>query len=73
MAQGVQIRPFPRPVMDAAYRASFELFEELAQQNADFRTLYGSWRPFLETSNSWMRIAEFNLDAYRYSNALPGR
>jgi TRAP-type mannitol/chloroaromatic compound transport system substrate-binding protein len=73
VAQGVQIRPFPRPVMDAAYRASFELFEELAQQNADFRSLYGSWRPFLETSNSWMRIAEFSLDAYRYSNALPGR
>lgn len=73
IAQGVQLRPFPRAVMEASYRASFELFEELAQQNADFRTLYGSWRPFLENSNAWMRVAEFTLDAFRYTNPLPGR
>ncbi len=71
VAQGVQLRPFPRPVMEAAYRASFETFDEIVAQDEDFRGLYGPWKAFLENSNSWMRVAEFNLDAFRFSNALP--
>lgn len=71
VAQGVQLRPFPRAVMEAAYRASFETFEEIVTENEDFKTLYTPWRNFLDTSNSWMRVAELNLDAFRFANALP--
>jgi TRAP-type mannitol/chloroaromatic compound transport system substrate-binding protein len=73
VAAGVQLRPFPRSVMEAAYKASFETFDELAQQHEDFRNLYGLWRPFLESSNSWFRVAELNLDAFRFSAPVPGR
>ncbi|WP_431282853.1 TRAP transporter substrate-binding protein [Humitalea sp. 24SJ18S-53] len=71
ISQGVQLRPFPRPVMEAAYRASFEVFDEIVGENEDFKTLYAPWRAFLENSNSWMRVADFNLDAFRFSNAVP--
>jgi TRAP-type mannitol/chloroaromatic compound transport system substrate-binding protein len=73
IAQGVQLRTFPRVVLDAAYKASFEVFEEVAAQNEDFRTLYASWKPFLDSSNNWFRVGEFTLDAYRYGNPIPGR
>jgi len=73
IAQGTQLRSFPRVVMEAAYKASFETFEETAAANEDFRTLYAHWKPFLDSSNSWFRVAEFTMDAFRYANPIPGR
>jgi TRAP-type mannitol/chloroaromatic compound transport system substrate-binding protein len=63
---GVQLRQFPRPVLDACYKATFETYEELAAKSDDFKTIYASWRKFLADSNLWFRLAESNLDSYRY-------
>jgi TRAP-type mannitol/chloroaromatic compound transport system substrate-binding protein len=73
IAQGTQLRAFPRPVMEAAYKASFEVFEETAAANEDFATLYAAWKPFLDSSNNWFRVAEFTLDAFRFGNPIPGK
>ncbi|MBI3513257.1 MAG: ABC transporter substrate-binding protein [Proteobacteria bacterium] len=70
-ASGLQIKQFPRPVLDAAYQAAFELFDELAAQDADFKKIYTAWKAFLEESNLWFRVAEFSLDSYRLSKPLP--
>ena len=34
LAQGAQIRSFPRPVMDACYKASIETFDDLASEES---------------------------------------
>ena len=47
VAAGVQLRQFPRPVMDACYKATFETYDELAAKNADFKQIYESWQKFL--------------------------
>jgi TRAP-type mannitol/chloroaromatic compound transport system substrate-binding protein len=69
VAAGVQLRQFPRPVMDACYKASFETYEELAAKSEDFKQIYGAWRKFLAESNLWFRVAENTLDNYRYAMA----
>jgi TRAP-type mannitol/chloroaromatic compound transport system substrate-binding protein len=66
VAAGVQLRQFPRPVLDACYKATFETYDELAAKSEDFKNIYASWRKFLADSNLWFRIAESNLDSYRY-------
>lgn len=71
LAGGTQLRIFPRPVLEAAYRVSFETFEEIAAQNEDFRTLYVPWKRFLESSNPWFRVAEASLDGFRFSRDVP--
>jgi len=71
VGSGTQLRIFPRPLMEAAYKVSFETFEEIAAQNEDFRTLYEPWKRFLESSNPWFRVAEANLDAFRFSREVP--
>ena len=38
----------------------------LAAKSEDFKNIYASWRKFLADSNLWFRIAESNLDSYRY-------
>ena len=67
LAAGVQLRQFPRPVMDACYKATFETYEELAAKNPDFKQIYESWQKFLAESNLWFRVAENTLDNYRFA------
>ncbi|HWP25282.1 MAG TPA: TRAP transporter substrate-binding protein [Xanthobacteraceae bacterium] len=67
VAAGVQLRQFPRPVMDAAYKATLETYAELSAKSADFKTIYSQWEKFLVDSNFWFRVAEAQLDNYRYS------
>jgi TRAP-type mannitol/chloroaromatic compound transport system substrate-binding protein len=64
LGQGAQLRSFPPAVMDAAYKASFELYEELAQKNPDFKKLYDSWTRFRTDQAMWFRVAEARLDNY---------
>ena len=51
VAAGVQLRQFPRPVMDACYKATFETYEELSAKSADFKLVYEAWQKFLADSN----------------------
>ncbi|MCK8787824.1 TRAP transporter substrate-binding protein DctP [Roseomonas sp. NAR14] len=71
LAQGTQLRAFPRAVLEAAYKASFEHFDELSRNDADFRAIYPSWRRFLENSNPWFRVAEQALDNFRFGRDVP--
>src|SRR3954453_9208131 len=66
LGAGVQLRQFPRPVLDACYKATFETYDELAAKSEEFKKIYGPWRKFLDESNSWFRLAENSLDSYRY-------
>jgi TRAP-type mannitol/chloroaromatic compound transport system substrate-binding protein len=66
LSAGVQVRQFPRAVLDACYKATFDTYDELAARSEDFKTIYASWRRFLADSNLWFRLAESNLDSYRY-------
>ena len=70
---GAQVKAFSRPMMEACYKASQETFEEIAAKNEDFRRLLQSWRAFADDSNLWFRVAELNLDAFRFAPArAPG-
>src|SRR5260370_21609209 len=70
---GVQLRQFPRPVLDACYKASVDTFEELAQSNPDFKKIYEPWRRFLAESNRWFDVAEAKLDNYRFAATMRQR
>ncbi len=73
VAAGVQLRQFPRPVLDACYKAAFETYDELAANNPDFKLIYESWQKFLADSNLWFRIAENTLDNYRFAMSAQPR
>jgi TRAP-type mannitol/chloroaromatic compound transport system substrate-binding protein len=67
IAAGVQVRQFPRVVMDACYKATVETYKELMAKDADFKRLYVEWAKFANDSNAWFQIAEYPLDTYRFS------
>jgi TRAP-type mannitol/chloroaromatic compound transport system substrate-binding protein len=69
---GAQLRSFPRPVLEACYKASQETFDEIASKNEEFRRIYQSWKAFADDSNRWFRIAESNLDTFRFTAPARG-
>ena len=67
IAAGVVVRQFPKPVMDACYKATLEVYQELMAKDEDFKRLYAAWSKFANESNAWFKIAEYPLDSYRFS------
>ncbi len=61
---GTQLRPFPRPVMEASYRAAMELYAETAAANPSFKRVWDHMRAFRENQISWFRVAESNYDNF---------
>ena len=64
IASGVQLRVFPREVMDACYKASMDQFAEWSDQNPDFKRMYDSYSKFLDDQVAWFRVAEGPYDNY---------
>jgi TRAP-type mannitol/chloroaromatic compound transport system substrate-binding protein len=54
----VQVLPFPDDVMGAAEEAAFELYEENANADEDFRSVLDSWTAFRSQVQSWHAFAE---------------
>ncbi len=67
LANGAQLRAFPKPVMDACYKATQETLAELAGKSPEFSRLLDSWSKFRDDQNLWFRVAENALDSYRYN------
>lgn len=70
LGQGVQLRPYSQEILEAAEKASFELYDELAAKDADFKTVYEEWKKFREGIYAWNNINEGGFS--RYINSKGG-
>src|SRR6476661_8535530 len=66
VAAGTQLRPFPREVMQACYKAAFDLYDETAAKNENFRKVYEPWKAFRDSEYQWFRVAESTFDNFVY-------
>jgi TRAP-type mannitol/chloroaromatic compound transport system substrate-binding protein len=66
VAAGTQLRPFPREVMQACYKAAFDLYDETAAKNENFRKVYEPWKAFRDSQFQWFRVAESTFDNFVY-------
>ena len=69
VANGAELRPFSREIMQAAYKASFEVYDELAAKNPKFKKVYESWTAFREDQFLWFRVAEHTYENFVYQQA----
>lgn len=67
VGKGVQLRPLPRDVLDAAYKATFELYDEYTANNPAWAKIYPAWKKFRTESFEWFRVAEYTYDSYMYA------
>lgn len=64
VAGGTELRMFSRELMQAAYKASFELYDEIAANNPMFARVYASWKAFRATEYVWFRVAEASFENF---------
>ena len=74
VANGTELKPFSREIMQAAYKASFEVYDEIAAKNPKFKKFYESWKAFREDEFLWFRVAENPYENFVYQqNAAEAR
>ncbi len=66
VASGVQLRQFPKQVLDACHKATERTLNEFAAKSDEFKKIYDGWKKFRDDQNLWFRVAEHTLDSYRY-------
>src|SRR5688500_8409567 len=64
VAGGTQLRPFPRAVMDACYKAAMELYDETNAKNAKWKKIYDNYTAFQKEQLLWFRVTENTYDNY---------
>jgi TRAP-type mannitol/chloroaromatic compound transport system substrate-binding protein len=67
IANGTQLRPFSKEILDACYNASQEFYAETAAKNTKFKTVYEPWKKFLDDEHQWFRVVEQPFDNYMLS------
>jgi TRAP-type mannitol/chloroaromatic compound transport system substrate-binding protein len=64
VAAGAQLRPFSTEILDASYKATTELFDEVAGKNDKFKKLYDSMIAFRNEQYQWDQVCEATYDNY---------
>jgi TRAP-type mannitol/chloroaromatic compound transport system substrate-binding protein len=67
VANGAQLRPFSKEILDACYKATYEFYDETAAKNAKFKAIYDPWKKFLDDEGQWFRVEEQQFDNYMLS------
>jgi TRAP-type mannitol/chloroaromatic compound transport system substrate-binding protein len=66
-AGGSQLRPFPRPVLEACYKAAYELYDDVAQKSPWFKKVYDHFKPYRDDQHLWFRVAENTFDNFIFA------
>lgn len=68
LSEGVQLRGYSEEILSAAEAIAFELYDELAANNADFKTIYDEWKVFRDGIFAWNNIAEGAMSRFIYGS-----
>lgn len=69
VSQGAVLKVFPKDVLEACYKATFEVYDETAAKNAWFKKVYEAWLPFRKLEYEWFSIAEHTFERFVLSQA----
>jgi TRAP-type mannitol/chloroaromatic compound transport system substrate-binding protein len=64
IASGTKLRRFPNAVLEAAEKASYELYEERKGKSKHWARIYPEWLKFRDEQFQWFRVAESTYDNY---------
>jgi TRAP-type mannitol/chloroaromatic compound transport system substrate-binding protein len=64
IGSGTKLRRFPNAVLEAAEKASYELYEELKDKSKHWARIYPEWLKFRDEQFQWFRVAESTYDNY---------
>lgn len=65
-----KVLPFPPALLDASFKASMEVFEELSAKSEDWKKIYADFRNFQRDQILWFRFAEGRFDSFMAQQKL---
>ncbi len=70
VANGAKVLPFPKTVMDEAFKQSMSLYTELNDTNPAWKKIYADYSAFRKDANVWFRFTEANFDSFMQRQKL---
>jgi TRAP-type mannitol/chloroaromatic compound transport system substrate-binding protein len=70
VAGGAKLFPFPKPLMDEAFKQAMALYAEISAKNANWKKIYADYSQFRKDANIWFRFTEARFDSYMQSAKL---
>ncbi len=64
IASGAKLLPFSQPIMEAAFKATNEVYAEITAKNANFKKVFDSMMAFRKDEVLWFRVAENTFDNF---------
>jgi len=70
VAGGAKLFPFPKDLMDAAFKEAIALYSEIGATNAAWKKIYEDYATFRRDSNLWFRYTEATFDDFMQRQRL---
>lgn len=67
---GTKLRPFPKDVLNAAFKESMALYSELSAKNENWRKVYADFSKFRAEQHLWFRFTEATFDRFMQEQKL---
>ena len=67
---GANLRPFPKDVMNEAFKESMNLYDEISAKNENWRKIYADYSKFRAEQNLWFRFTEATFDKFMQEQKL---
>jgi TRAP-type mannitol/chloroaromatic compound transport system substrate-binding protein len=69
---GAQLRPYSPEIMDAAYKASQELYAETSATNEKFKKIFENYTAFKNDAYLWTQVADYTFDNFQIRQRAKG-
>ena len=69
-AQKAKVLPFPKDMMDVAFKHSQELYSEISAKNPNWKKVYDDYAKYRAEANWWFRFSEARFDGFMQSQKL---
>jgi TRAP-type mannitol/chloroaromatic compound transport system substrate-binding protein len=70
VAGGTKLRPYSRAILEAAEKASYEVYDELSARSAHWKRIYPEWKKFRDDQFLWARVADHAYDSYAFTSKI---
>jgi len=67
---GAKLFPFPKDLMDSAFKESMALYSDLSAKNPNWKKVYEDFANFRRDVNLWFRFTEATFDNYMQAQRL---
>ncbi|MDT8989299.1 TRAP transporter substrate-binding protein [Curvibacter sp. APW13] len=70
VGQKVKVLPFPKDVMDLAFKEAMAIYAELSAKNENWKKVYEDMAAFRKDQNLWFRFTEARFDSFMQAQKL---